>query len=377
MDELIRFKLAELEENFQSDVSEQNLMKELSALDKQLSYDDSDMCRSFDYEVIDERKPLDERIRSVRDLFVNKIRDAKAISTEYSTILADCRNEIQKNILFAEEQKRLKKEKKALEDVRVKLQELCRLITKQTKDIVEENERLREIDRVRMDDLIAHFSTTIVDIKQKVADQEEEQMKKAEDNNQLREKITQFQEHSKLRDSHFKSQIHAKNLELQLAQAKKAQETQLLKQERARGEAYRADITHLSSSKAELKAQLALYSDKFDNFQEALNKSQGMFSQFEDKMQSMADTVCKLEGENARLRQECNRLDCTLVNQVEKKIDVTKRLEKLTKEKEKVAAECRRLQLQRGSITEKLSKLKGDTTVEAVAGECNPDIPPT
>ena len=154
-------------------------------------------------------------------------------------------------------------------------------------------------------------------------------------------------------------------------------QTQLLKQERARGEAYRADITHLSSSKAELKAQLALYSDKFDNFQEALNKSQGMFSQFEDKMQSMADTVCKLEGENARLRQECNRLDCTLVNQVEKKIDVTKRLEKLTKEKEKVAAECRRLQLQRGSITEKLSKLKGDTTVEAVAGECNPDIPPT
>lgn len=248
---------------------------------------------------------------------------------------------------------------------------MCKLLQRQAKEIVEDSEKQRELERNRMTELTTSFTDTINGITAKIAEQEELFAKQAEENDQLRKKLTEFQEHTKLRDSHFKSQLHAKDLELQLIEAKRTQEVfcifllcsllilqaQLLKQERLKAEQYRSDITKLTNSKVELKNQLTLYSDKFDHFQDALTRSQKMFVQFEEKMLTMEQTVEKLENINQQLKSECNRYDIELLSQLDLKENGVKQFDELEAQKKRLGDDCRRLQAKRNDLTNKLNQL--------------------
>lgn len=131
-------------------------------------------------------------------------------------------------IAAASDQIKRRKELKAQQELKNKLHEMCRLLQRQAKEIVEDSEKQRELERNRMTELTTSFTETINGISAKIADQEELFLKQAEENEQLRRKLTEFQEHTKLRDSHFKSQLHAKDLELQLVEAKRTQEVFLV-----------------------------------------------------------------------------------------------------------------------------------------------------
>jgi single-stranded DNA-specific DHH superfamily exonuclease len=167
---------------------------------------------------------LAERIRIVRDLYIQEIRIAQALETESHEIFQQNKTHINNLVNLNTEQIKKKKELKVQEELKNKLQEMCRLLQKQAKEIVEDSERQRELEQVRMSDLTSSFTETINGISKKIAEQEELFVKQAEENNQLRSKLMEFQEHTKLRDSHFKSQLHAKDLELQLIEARRTQE---------------------------------------------------------------------------------------------------------------------------------------------------------
>jgi hypothetical protein len=175
-------------------------------------------------QVIDERKALEERIRIIRDLYIQEIRVAKSLERESLELFQESKISIQNFLLKASEQIKKKKELKAQEELKSKLHEMCRLLQKQAKEIVEDSEKQRELERNRMTDLTRNFTETITGISLKITEQEELFMKQDEENNQLRSKLNEFQEHTTLRDSHFKSQLHAKDLEFQLIEARRTQE---------------------------------------------------------------------------------------------------------------------------------------------------------
>ncbi len=177
--------------------------------------------------MIDERKALDERIRNVRDLYIQEIRVAKQLEGECHALFLENKSCIANLVQLSNEQVRKKKELKAQEDLKNKLHEMCRLLQKQAKEIIEDSERQREMERNRMTDLSQSFQDTITGITAKIAEQEELFEKQATENSQLKAKLLEFQEHTKLRDSHFKSQLHAKDLEFQLIEARRAQEVVL------------------------------------------------------------------------------------------------------------------------------------------------------
>jgi hypothetical protein len=174
--------------------------------------------------VIDERKSLDERIRTIRGFYIDEIRQAKSIEIESSVAFQECKSAASLCSKASSDLARKRKERKTQEELKGKLQEMCRLVQKQTKDLVEDNETQRELEKKRMDDLTISFTETIGDISSKISEQEELFKTQLADNDQLRERLLEFQTHSNLRNEHLKSQLHAKDLEYQLVEARRAQE---------------------------------------------------------------------------------------------------------------------------------------------------------
>lgn len=132
----------------------------------------------------------------------------------------------------------------------------------------------------------------------------------------------------------------------------------MFKQEKSRSEAYRSDISHLSSNKANLKEQIKLYADKFDQFKDALTRSEAMFAQFEDRIFAMSNMVEVLEMERNQLKAECNKLDVDLLTEFEKKRTAQKQMERSKKEKDAMAAKCRVMQTERTELLQKLQMLQ-------------------
>lgn len=207
MEDLIRSKIAELEVNFPEQLVEQKLAEEFVRIENETTFDESAICRDFDSAVIDERNPLENRIQSVRELFLCKTTSAKKLEKVYLNLVTDHKSKCQEGNQLRDELKRLEQEKHTNEDLRVKLQDMNKLLQRQIKEVAEESRRLRELEQQRMEELSVTFTSTIEDITHKIGQQEEEQIKQAGDNQQLREKLSEFSGHSELREQHFNSQV--------------------------------------------------------------------------------------------------------------------------------------------------------------------------
>jgi hypothetical protein len=62
-------------------------------------------------------------------------------------------------------------------------------------------------------------------------------------------------------------QLRTKELEQQLAEVKLKQQEELVAQEEAKSRLYKEQIAHQLKVEQDLRAQLALYGDKFEQFQ--------------------------------------------------------------------------------------------------------------
>jgi uncharacterized coiled-coil DUF342 family protein len=76
---------------------------------------------------------------------------------------------------------------------------------------------------------------------------------------------------------------------------------------------YTEQINALLKTEAELRGQLAMYGDKFEQFQDTLTKSNEVFATFKKEMEKMSKTIKKLEKENAGLREKGQKSDLAVV----------------------------------------------------------------
>ena len=102
---------------------------------------------------------------------------------------------------------------------------------------------------------------------------------------------------------HFEKMLKHKQLELQLCEAKLAQQTVAAAEEKENSLAERQYLLAetleqqkrcemLTQQEADLRGQLSLYSDKFEEFQQTLTKSNQVFSSFKKEMDKVRVRVC-------------------------------------------------------------------------------------
>ncbi|XP_047508145.1 gamma-taxilin [Pieris napi] len=193
--------------------------------------------------------------------------------------------------------------------VKSKLENLCRELQKHNKAIKEESLlKIRE-EEERRKETQAKFQNTLSEITALLQQNYEKNAKLRDDNISMTEKFKSVVEQYQLREQQIDKMAKQMALVSQLSDAKlqKSALEHQAEKERLLAEAehtkvtlaqYRAKIMELQEAETALKGQLAVYTDKYDEFQNALVKSNQVFGGFKEQMEKMSKKIQKLEKES-------------------------------------------------------------------------------
>jgi hypothetical protein len=135
----------------------------------------------------------------------------------------------------------------------------------------DENKRVSTEEQQKRQELSTKFHNTIKDITSKLEEQGDERLQQIKENEILREKLKHFTQQYEIREQHYGHQLRTKALEQQLAEVKLKQQQELFAQEEAKSHLYTEQIAQLLKTEQDLRSQLGLYGDKFEQFQVCLS----------------------------------------------------------------------------------------------------------
>lgn len=251
-------------------------------------------------------------------------------------------------------------ERDAAITIRDKLESLCRELQRQNKMLMEECKRVStEGQNLRLD-LSAKFQDAIKDVSNKLEEQKEESFSQLKENEMLRNKLKQLADQYALSEQQYAQKLKQKTLELQLADLKIKQHEEKLVQEQSQMKIYAEQVSQLLATEKNLRLQLTADGEKFQQFQDALLKSNEVFETFKQEIEKMAKSIKELKKENVFLKSKSEKSDVTLIELVEERERLKKQLEKTKNQKEKLESLCRSLQAER-----KLNSM-GSNTADAV-----------
>ncbi|XVF23670.1 hypothetical protein REPUB_Repub13aG0059200 [Reevesia pubescens] len=201
--------------------------------------------------------------------------------------------------------------------VRDKLESLCRELQRQNKMLMDECKRVStEGQNIRLD-LSARFQDAIKDVSNKLEGQKDDCLSQLKENEMLRNKLKQFVDQYALSEQQHAQKLKQKTLELQLADLKIKQNEEKLIQEQAQMKVYAEQVSQLLATEKNLRLQLTADGEKFQQFQDALLKSNEVFETFKQEIEKMAKSIKELKKENVFLKSKCDKSDVTLIELVE------------------------------------------------------------
>lgn len=235
-----------------------------------------------------------------------------------------------------------------------KLESLCRELQRHSKLVKEESQLRSQEEEAKRKELSEKFQTTINDISEQMQENFKANQQLKTENNELATRLKGLVEQYEVREEHVEKVFKHKQLELQLAEAKMAQqnlkfnedkektltENQLLTKQVVE---YKKQCEILTKQEAEMKSQLATYAERFEEFQKTLNKSNEVFSTFKKEMDKMTKTIKKLEKEKVTWKTKCENSNRSLVQMVDEREKQKKEITALRSKNDKLENLCRAL----------------------------------
>ncbi|KAJ6311571.1 hypothetical protein OIU77_013347 [Salix suchowensis] len=201
--------------------------------------------------------------------------------------------------------------------VRDKLESLCRELQRQNKMLMDECKRVStEGQHLRLD-LSTKFQDAIKDVSNRLEEQKEESLTQLRENEMLRKKLKEFADQYAISEQQNAQKLKQKSLELQIADLKIKQHEEKLVQEKSQMKIYAEQVSQLLATEKNLRLQLTADGDKFQQFQEALVKSNEVFETFKQEIDKMAKSIKELKKENTFLKRKCEKSDVMLIELVE------------------------------------------------------------
>ncbi|KAF9138211.1 hypothetical protein BG015_002461 [Linnemannia schmuckeri] len=170
----------------------------------------------------------------------------------------------------------------------------------------------------------------------------------------LQEKLQGFIEQYDLREKHFSSVVKAKDLELQLAQAKLDRQKRASQEEIVKLDLLKSQLQESIKTEAELRKQLSVYVEKFKQVEETLNKSNTLFQAFRKEMEAMAKKGGRLEKVNVAIRAKCDTMNRNILEMVEERAKQQSAFDDANKKLLQLEALCRAFQAERVVLREEL-----------------------
>uniref|UniRef100_A0A0E0NTM6 Alpha-taxilin n=1 Tax=Oryza rufipogon TaxID=4529 RepID=A0A0E0NTM6_ORYRU len=268
--------------------------------------------------------------------------DAKESSKE-SSVVEQVESMADQKVVIAEgsgEQKRKVVKKSKVEKDR-ELFELAQAYHK------EECRRVStEGQNMRME-LSDKFNNAIKDVSVKLDEQKNECIAQLEENNLLRSKLKDLADQYNITQQKYAHQLKEKMLELELADLKMQQHQEKTAQEQTQMQLYADQVSQLMSTEKNLRLQLAADGERFQQFQDALTKSNEVFETYKKEMEKMVKLIKDLKKDNEFMKSKCENSDVALVKLIEERELMKKQVDKFKNQKEKLESLCRSLQAER------------------------------
>ncbi|WZZ32363.1 hypothetical protein YC2023_015764 [Brassica napus] len=231
--------------------------------------------------------------------------------------------------------------------VRDKVESLCRELQRQNKMLMEESKRVSTEGQTLRSDLSTKFQEAIKDVSIKLDEQRDESLSQLKENEMLRTKLKHLAGQYMLSEQQHEQRMKQKTLELQISEIKIKQHEEKVIHEQSQMKVYADQVSQLLATEKNLRVQLTSDGEKFQQFQDALVKSNEVFETFKQEIDKMSKAIKELRKENAFLKSKTERSDFTLVELVEERERLKKLLEKTKNQKDKLESLCRSLQAER------------------------------
>jgi len=259
---------------------------------------------------------------------------------------------------------------------RSRLESLCRELQKQNKAIREESlKRVKEADEKRIE-MTNKFQNTLSEIATVMQQNTEKNNKLRDDNNDMSSRLQNVCEQYELREQQVCKLAKQIELETQLCDAKLAkanmeinveretilnEKSNLLKEIRH----YQTRIQEMQSTEIDLRNQISLYNEKYEEFQNALARSNKVFAGFKGDMELMSKKIVKQEKESASWKMRYERCQQLLDEMTNERARMISDLSVATRQLSTLQKLCRTLHSERQTL---LSKLEHGKKV--------PELPP-
>lgn len=245
------------------------------------------------------------------------------------------------------------------------MEQVCREQQKLMKSIKSESmSKIRDEEEKRKETQ-AHFQKSINEIFATLGKNNDENVKIKEANLEMTKKFKFLAEQYELREKQLEKLNEQIKLETQLNEAKlaKVQMESTIEREILLKEKQTALEEILSSKKSLiemetrerlLKEQLHVYTNKYDEFQNSLQKSNDIFTTYKTELEKMAKRIKLLEKESYEWRikyEKCNR---SLLNMVADKQAQDQYVQKSARQLAQLQKLCRTLQAERGTLLDVL-----------------------
>lgn len=208
-----------------------------------------------------------------------------------------------KVVAFQREKEQRQAEHSKIVLTKNRLESLCRELQKQNKQIKDESmQRVKEEEEKRKA-VSGKFQTTLSEIKLLMLQNDENNSKLRDQNVEMQNEYLALYEEFKLREKQIEKMSEQIKLESQLGEAKLSKlkmetvaEKEILENEKKHLLLELASCQHrcqeLQKTEATLNSQIAMYNEKYDKFQDALSKSNQLYSSFKDEVGKVSIHVC-------------------------------------------------------------------------------------
>ncbi|XP_039913338.1 beta-taxilin [Hirundo rustica] len=293
---------------------------------------------------------------------------------KYAELLEEHRAEQKKLKYLQKRQAQLTKEKDQLQSehsravlARSKLESLCRELQRHNKNLKEETlQRAREEDEKRKE-ITNHFQGTLSEIQAQIEQQSERNMKLCQENTELAEKLKSIIDQYELREEHLDKIFKHRELQQKLVDAKLEQSQEMMKEAEERHQKekeyllnqaaeWKLQAKMLKEQETVLQAQITLYSERFEEFQKTLAKSNEVFATFKQEMEKMTKKMKKLEKDTATWKSRFENCNRALLDMIEEKAMRSKEYECFMLKIQRLENLCRALQEERNELYKKIKQ---------------------
>uniref|UniRef100_A0AAR2KNM1 Taxilin alpha n=1 Tax=Pygocentrus nattereri TaxID=42514 RepID=A0AAR2KNM1_PYGNA len=294
---------------------------------------------------------------------------------KYAELLEENRNTQKQMRALQKKQTQLIQEKDHLRNehskailARSKLESLCRELQRHNRTLKEDGVQRARQEEEKRKEVTSHFQVTLNDIQAQMEQHNERNASLRQENMELAEKLKKLIEQYELREEHIDKVFKHKDLQQQLVDAKLHQAQALLKDSEDRHQKEKEFLLKeaaesqrmyelMKQQEVHLKQQLSLYTEKFEEFQNTLSKSNEVFTTFKQEMEKMTKKIKKLEKETTMYRSRWESSNKALLEMAEEKTLRDKELESLQVKVQRLEKLCRALQIERNELSKKVQGL--------------------